>query len=198
MDLTSTSATGIDLSGKRLIAALFRDHEPAQAAIEELKAAGFTDHDIGYVARHPTPSPSDTSGSVGEDAATGAVSGGIVGGVIGAIVGATALAIPGVGPVVAAGIFTAAATGAGIGAVGGGIVGTLVGMGFNQSEAERLNAGIEEGHALVTVNALNRTAEAREILARHGGDMGPNAIEDAEPLDELTQEGVPEGQIKLY
>ncbi|HEY0866347.1 MAG TPA: hypothetical protein VGE01_03155 [Fimbriimonas sp.] len=183
MDLTSSSETGVDLSGRRLIAALFRETEHARAAVDDLKQNGFSDHDIGFVYRDDEGS-ADTSSVVGESAATGAVGGGIVGGILGAVLGATALAIPGFGPVVAAGIFTAAATGAGIGAVGGGLLGTLVGMGFSKAEAERLHEGIAAGYTLVSVNALGRTEQAREILARHGGDLGPAALEDVVPLDE--------------
>jgi hypothetical protein len=170
------------------MAALFSEREHARAAIDDLRAAGFQDDEVGFVFRDAEGKTiegdgKDPDGSGGETAMDGALTGGIAGGVLGAVLGASALVIPGVGPFVAAGLFISVATGAGIGAVGGGLVGYLIALGFEDAEANRLHAGIEAGHVLVTVNALNREAEAKEILLRHGGDLGPAAIKDAETLD---------------
>jgi hypothetical protein len=83
-------------------------------------------------------------------------------------VGIGALAIPGVGPFIAAGAFGAALTGAGIGAGVGAIAGALVGMGIPKEEAEYYEGEVRRGRTLVTVKADGRYAEAREVLTRHG------------------------------
>jgi len=181
MDLATSSETGVDLSGRRLIGALFPDREHADQAIRDLREHGFEDSDLGLVVRRPeTEMPADQSDAPAEDAAKGAIGGGVIGGLVGA---GLALTVPGIGPLLAAGVFAAAATGVGIGAVGGGLIGLLTGMGYEESEAHRLQDGLDQGRVVVSVNALNRTQEAREILARDGGELGPVALDDAIQLD---------------
>ena len=94
--------------------------------------------------------------------------------------GLGALAIPGIGPVVAGGALATAfglaggtaVAGAGIGAAAGGIVGALVGMGIPEEEARYFEAGFREGGVLVTVNGRDRAPEALAVLERHGADTG--------------------------
>jgi hypothetical protein len=185
MDMTNKANAGYDMNGRKTIAALFNDRDHAKNAIEDLKASGFQEADIGVALRDRNADDQmlqDTGTMASEGAASGAVSGGIVGTLIGVLVGLGALAVPGVGPVIAGGILGAALAGAGIGAASGGLLGALVGLGIPESEAAHLDAGFRAGGTVVTVNALGRTAEAVEILRRNGGDFGP-AIPMAEPLD---------------
>jgi hypothetical protein len=113
-------------------------------------------------------------------AASGAGLGAILGGAAGWLVGIGALAIPGVGPIVAAGPIaaalgvagTTAAAGAGVGAVAGGLVGALTGWGFSESEARAYQQGVERGDILVAVELPDDedAGRAEDILKRHGGD----------------------------
>jgi hypothetical protein len=172
-----------DLRGRAVIAGLFTDRDEAVAAIEDIKAAGFRPEDVGVAMRDRTAQGElveDTGTKAAEGAAAGAVGGGALGALVGFLVGLGALAIPGIGPVVAGGALATAfglaggtaVAGAGIGAAAGGIVGALVGMGIPEEEARYFEAGFRAGGVLVTVNGRDRAPEALAILERHGADTG--------------------------
>src|SRR5438105_5947634 len=110
----------------------------------------------------------ETGTHAGSGAATGAVAGGLLGGLGGWLVGIGALAIPGVGPFIAAGAFATALGGAAIGAGVGAIAGALVGMGVPKEEAEYYEGEVKSGRTLVTVRADGRYDEAQRILRQHG------------------------------
>jgi hypothetical protein len=184
MDLTKQADSGYDMNGRKVIAAVFDDRQHAMSAIEDLKAAGFPDDEIGVALRDRDAADvvlEDTGNLAGEGAVSGAVSGGIIGTLIGVLVGIGALLIPGVGPVIAGGILGSALAGAGIGAASGGLIGALVGLGIPESEAAHLDTEFRAGGTIVTVNAFGRDPEAVEILRRNGGTFGP-AIPVAPPL----------------
>jgi len=105
-----------------------------------------------------------------EGAATGAGTGLVVGGALGWIVGIGALAIPGVGPFIAAGPIMAALAGAGVGSAVGGVAGGLIGMGIPEYEAKRYEGFIKKGGILLSVHTDNAdsTKRAKEILTRTG------------------------------
>ena len=170
-------------SGRQTIGALFEDRMQAENAINALKARGFRGDQIGIAMRDRTAQGQlieDTGSKAADGAATGAVSGGLLGGIVGFLVGVGALAIPGIGPVISAGVLTTvfgtagatALAGAGIGAATGGVVGALVGMGIPETEATYFESGFRKGHVLVTVNAGNRITEAVDVLQQYGGDLG--------------------------
>jgi uncharacterized protein (TIGR02271 family) len=115
----------------------------------------------------------DTGTQAAEGATAGAVGGGVVGGAIGLLGGLGALAIPGLGPIFAAGWLGSTLAGAGIGAAAGGIIGGLVGLGVPENEARHFEEGIKAGGILVTVRAEGRFQEAADLLRRHGADLGP-------------------------
>ncbi|MCL6647405.1 MAG: hypothetical protein K6U89_03605 [Chloroflexi bacterium] len=176
-----------DYSGRTTVAGLFRDSARAQEAILALGDAGFTADQIGVAVRDPAVEARMTEESGTQavtGAVTGAVSGGLLGGLVGFLVGLGALAIPGIGPVVAGGILASAfgiaggtaVAGAGIGAAAGGLVGALVGLGIPEEEAHHFEHGIREGRTLVTVRAENRALEALAILERYGADTGPGSV----------------------
>jgi hypothetical protein len=101
--------------------------------------------------------------------AKGAGIGAAIGGLGGLLVGLGALAIPGIGPVVAAGPLLAALTGAGVGAVTGGIVGALVDLGIPDEEAHIYSEGLRRGHVLVIAQAPDSSANAvTRIMERPG------------------------------
>jgi uncharacterized protein (TIGR02271 family) len=113
-----------------------------------------------------------TGTQAAEGAATGALGGGVLGGVIGLLAGVGALAIPGVGPIIAGGTLASTLAGAGIGAAAGGLIGALAGMGIPEEDARHFDQGFQAGGTLVTVNAGSRDDEARELLYETGADLG--------------------------
>jgi uncharacterized membrane protein len=133
---------------------IVKSYSQAEQLVEELQAEGFPAseisvllpdsegrHDIGHVKATKAP----------EGATTGATAGGVTGGVLGLLAGIGALAIPGVGPFIAAGPLMAALGGAAIGAGTGGLVGGLVGMGIPEIEARRYQDKLKRGNYLIAV-----------------------------------------------
>jgi hypothetical protein len=120
-----------------------------------LKAAGFGDDDISVLFPDKTGTRDfahEQNTKAPEGAATGAGAGGLLGGALGWLVGIGSLAIPGVGPFIAAGPIMAALGGAAIGATVGGLTGALVGMGIPELEAKQYEAKIRSGNILISVH----------------------------------------------
>src|SRR6476469_975872 len=161
----------------RTVVGLFARRRDAEAAIRDLKAAGFRDDQIG-VALQDREAQGELLESTGakeaQGAAVGALSGGLVGGLIGLL---GSLLVPGVGPIIVGGVLASALTGAGIGAATGGIIGALMGLGVPETDARHFDQGLRLGSTLVTVDAGPRTPEALAILDRHGIDFGPSGTE---------------------
>src|SRR5690348_16572706 len=123
------------------VVGVFHDAEDARDAIEALKDAGFAAGDIGLLAHdrergRELAEETGTRSHAGEGAATGLVAGGILGGVGGWLVGIGALAIPGIGPFIAAGALGTALAGAAVGAGVGAVAGALIGLGIPEEEAK--------------------------------------------------------------
>src|SRR5579859_3164447 len=136
------------------VVGVFRDSEDARQAIEALKDDGFTGDSISILSPDKQATrdiAEDTGTHAGTGAATGAVTGGILGGLGGWLVGIGALAIPGVGPFIAAGAFATALGGAALGAGIGAIAGALMGMGVPKEEAEYYEGEVKSGRTLVAV-----------------------------------------------
>jgi Heat induced stress protein YflT len=160
------------------VVVLFRDQPQAELAIRELKQEGFTDGQIGVLMqdRAKQEQLADSTGStVSEAAKTGAIGGGLAGGVLGLLAGVGALAIPGVGPIIAGGALASTLAGAGIGAAAGGLIGALVGLGVPEEDAKYFEQGVRAGGILVTVDAGPRTREARQILTELGAELDSTA-----------------------
>jgi uncharacterized protein (TIGR02271 family) len=158
----------------RTVVGLFRDRAAAEAAIQDLKNAGFSNDQIGVAMQDRTEQKDlaeTTETPVAEGAATGALSGGLVGGLIGLL---GSLLIPGVGPIVVGGVLGSTLVGAGAGAATGGIIGALAGLGVPEADAQHFDAGLRSGGVLVTVDAGTRTGEALAILERYEADLGPS------------------------
>jgi hypothetical protein len=154
---------------------LAKDEAHAIAIVEQLKTAGFSANDISvlfpdktgtkdFAHEHHTKAP--------EGAAAGAGTGGLLGGALGWLAGIGALAIPGLGPFIAAGPIMAALSGAAAGAALGGIAGALIGLGIPEYEAKRYEGKIKEGHVLISVHTDDRTerSRAKQILERAGAE----------------------------
>jgi hypothetical protein len=147
----------------------------AENIVDALKAANFTNNDISalmpdkrttkdFAHEHNTKAP--------EGATTGGVAGLGVGAAVGWLAGIGALAIPGVGPFIAAGPIMAALSGAAVGTATGGIVGGLVGMGIPEFEAKRYDSKIREGNILISVHTEDGKQRdlAKDIFKREGAD----------------------------
>ncbi len=148
----------------KTVVGLFDYYQDAERAVQELNARGFTSTDISVAARDSTLQQrvvGDKDAAVAESAGAGAVGGAAVGGLAGLLVGLGALAIPGIGPVIAAGTLATAlgttAAGAGIGAAAGGLIGALVGLGIPEEDAHIYAESVKRGSVLVTV----RTGDER-------------------------------------
>src|SRR5262247_3894905 len=143
----------------------------AIAIVNQLKAAGFSPNDISVL----FPDKSGTRDfaheqhtKAPEGAAAGAGTGGILGGALGWLVGIGALAIPGLGPFIAAGPIMAALSGAAAGAALGGISGAVIGMGIPEYEAKRYEGKVKDGNILISVHTDDSTerARAKDIFTR--------------------------------
>jgi len=146
------------------VVGLFDTMNDAEAAVRDLRGAGFNSSDISLVANNSdnrynmndtSYDSTSTETEAGEGAGVGATGGAVLGGLAGLLVGLGALVIPGIGPVIAAGTLAtalgSAALGAGLGAAAGGLVGALVGAGIPEEDAHVYSEGIRRGGALVSV-----------------------------------------------
>jgi len=164
------------MAGKNTAAfGIYRDRVSVENAVDALRAVEFRNTDVSvlfpenegtkdFAVEKQTKAPEGT--------ATGATSGAVIGGGLGWLAGIVALAIPGIGPLIAAGPIVAALAGAGAGGVVGGIAGALVGMGIQEYEAKRYEGRIKEGGILLSVHCDDSkwTKRAKEILEQTGAD----------------------------
>jgi uncharacterized protein (TIGR02271 family) len=165
----------INNEDKGMVVGLFRNQVDAEHAIGRLKQSGFSENQIGVALKDRKRQEELIEGTgtqAAEGAAAGALGGGVLGGVIGLLAGVGALAIPGVGPIIAGGTLASTLAGAGIGAATGGLIGALAGMGVPEEDARHFDQGFQAGGTLVTVDAGSRAAEARDCLYESGADLG--------------------------
>jgi len=156
---------------KRAVFCLANDEAHASRIVQDLKDAGFSNNDISVLMpdKHSTRDfAHEKETKAPEGTTTGVVTGGALGGVLGWLVGIGALAIPGLGPFIAAGPIMAALSGAAVGGAAGGLVGALIGMGIPEYEAKRYEARVKEGRVLISVHAENsdEAKRAKEIFER--------------------------------
>src|ERR1700716_3819652 len=147
----------------------------AEEAVDALKAAGFRNTDISVLFPDNEGTKDfahEKSTKAPEGTAAGATSGAVIGGGLGWLAGIGALAIPGLGPLIAAGPIVAALAGGGAGGVVGGITGALVGMGIPEYEAKRYEGRVKEGGILLSVHCddSNWVKRAKEILEQTGAE----------------------------
>ncbi len=163
---------------------IYPDRIAVEEAVDHLRNAGFRSTDISVLFsdnRGTKDFAHEKNTKAPEGATTGGVAGGIAGGVLGWLTGIGALAIPGVGPFIAAGPIVAALAGAGaIGALGG-IIGALVGMGIPEFEAKRYEGRIRDGGVLVSVHcdSSDWVKRAKDILDHTGAQDVASAGEKA-------------------
>ncbi|OWA33430.1 hypothetical protein B9G55_22455 [Saccharibacillus sp. O16] len=138
------------------VVGVFLTEREAADVVEDLKQAGFEKDHLSVITRNREEAESimdPTHTKAPEGAASGAAAGGILGGVGGLLAGLGALAIPGIGPLLAAGPIAAALAGIAVGATGGGLVGGLIGLGISEEDAKLYDEHVGSGRVLVIVEA---------------------------------------------
>jgi len=125
----------------------------AERIVQQLQAQGFATSEISVLMPDTGGTRDIVATKAPEGATTGAAAGGATGGVIGLLAGIGALAIPGVGPFIAAGPIMAALSGAAVGAATGGVAGGLIGLGIPEIEAKRYEEKLRKGNYLIAVHA---------------------------------------------
>jgi hypothetical protein len=174
---------------KKAVMCIAQSRSQAETIVSQLQTAGFLNNDISvlfpnkdgtkdFAHEHNTKAP--------EGAVAGAGTGGVFGGTLGLLAGIGALAIPGLGPFIAAGPLLAALSGAAAGAAVGGIGGALVGMGIPEIEAKRYEGKIKGGNLLISVHTESSEEQKRaeEIFK----------AAKAEDICSTTEASVPKGK----
>ena len=159
----------------KTVVGLFDDRDAAQNAVRELTAGGFRGDEVSVVSKKPDGKgveveyvEEDGREQV-EDMAKGAGTGAAIGGVAALLLSLTALTIPGIGPVLAAGPLAALIAGAGVGAAAGGLVSGLKRLGVEDDEADTYAEGLKRGGTRVTVNADDQRADVAVGVMRRLG-----------------------------
>jgi hypothetical protein len=164
------------MAGKNTAAfGIFASRASAETAVDRLTAAGFSNQDVSVLMSDKGGSKdfaAEKNTKAPEGATTGVGVGGAIGGTLGLLAGVGALAIPGVGPLIAAGPIMAALAGLGVGGAVGGLVGALVGMGIPEYEAKRYEGRVKDGGILLSVHcdSSDEVSKAKDILKAAGAE----------------------------
>jgi hypothetical protein len=153
---------------------IYRDRQQAEQAVDALRSAGFRNSDVSALLPDNVGTKDfahEKNTKAPEGTTTGATSGAVLGGALGWLAGIGALAIPGLGPFIAAGPIMGTLAGAGAGGALGGLIGALVGMGIPEYEAKRYEGRVRDGGILLSVHCDSSEwrDRAKDILKRTGG-----------------------------
>ena len=145
----------------------------AESAVDHLLTLGFSNSDISVLLPDDDSTRAfahEKNTKAPEGTATGVTAGGVIGGTLGLLAGIGALAIPGVGPLIAAGPIMGALAGLGVGGTVGGLVGALIGMGIPEYEAKRFEGAVKDGGTLLSVhcNTSDDVTRAKDGLKATG------------------------------
>jgi len=154
---------------------IFKNRLQLEDGMSHVRANGFRPEDISVLLPESMGAKDigvENSTKSPEGAASGGAAGAAAGGVLGWLIGIGVLAIPGVGPLIAAGPIMAALAGMGAGAAVGGVTGGLVGLGMPEYEAQRYEGRIKNGGILVSIHCDDRewTGRAKKVLTSAGAD----------------------------
>ncbi len=161
------------MASKKAVVGLVSNQMQAEALVAQLQQVGFTNSDISALfpdKQGTRDFAHEQNTKAPEGAVTGASAGGAIGGTLGLLAGIGALAIPGVGPLIAAGPIMAALSGAAAGAAVGGIAGALIGMGIPELEAKVYEGKIKGGNILISVHVDDgdQQSRAKKVLEAGG------------------------------
>jgi hypothetical protein len=185
-------STGVTMEHKnKAVFGIYTTVAAADVATDTLVKSGFPASAVSVLMPEnlgSKPIATEKSSKAPEGAATGAGSGAVLGGTLGLLAGIGALAIPGVGPLIAAGPIMAALAGVGVGGAVGGLTGALIGMGIPEYEAKRYEGYLKKGGILLSVHCdtSDEISRAKEILKNtHAEDVSSTgeASADAKATD---------------
>lgn len=176
-----TTQTKNQRDQQQAVFGIVANRSKAISVVESLRSAGFRESEISMVMSGGIDGNIGVEGNTKapEGATAGAGSGLLLGGALGWMAGIGALAIPGLGPFIAAGPIMAALGGAAIGSAAGGLTGGLIGMGFSEYEAREYEGWLKDGHALISV----RTSNSDEV------DLAKKLLDDA-GADHISVKGI--------
>ena len=154
---------------------IYKSVAQAERAVDTLTTVGFANNDISVLLTDAQTSRDfahEKNTKAPEGAATGVAAGGVIGGTLGLLAGIGTLAIPGVGPLIAAGPIIAALAGVGAGGAAGGIIGALAGLGIPEYEAKRYEGRVKDGGVLLSVHCdtSKQIDRAKEVLKNTGAE----------------------------
>jgi len=170
---------------------IYSSRSAVENAVTALRDAGFQQSDVSVLLPENLGNreiATQKNTKAPEGATAGAGSGAVIGGTLGWLVGIGALAIPGLGPFIAAGPIMAALAGAGVGGAVGGVAGALVGMGIPEYEAKRYEGRLQKGGILVSVHCdtSEEVKRAKDILQRTGAEDISTAGESSADVKDKT------------
>jgi hypothetical protein len=186
---------GSEMADKKVgVFGIYSTRIGAENATDGLVRAGFPASDISVLLPESLGGPKDMgtekSTKAPEGAAAGATTGGVIGGALGVLAGVGMLAIPGLGPFIAAGPIMAGLAGLGVGGAVGGFAGALVGMGIPEFEAKRYEGRLQKGGILLSVHCATseEIKRAKEVLDRTGAEDVSSTSEAASDSDKSDRE----------
>jgi hypothetical protein len=180
------------MAKNKAVTGLYADQTSLERAVDVLRMEGFRASDISVLYPSNTGNKDlghEKSSKAPEGAATGAASGAVIGGTLGWLAGIGALAIPGLGPFIAAGPIMGALAGLGAGGAMGGLGGALIGMGIPEYEAKRYAGRIREGAYLLSVHCDDSdwSSKAKKILEQTGADDVSSTSEATADFDQTDK-----------
>jgi hypothetical protein len=180
------------MAGKKTaVFGIYSSAAQAERAVDTLIAAGFLSTDISVLlpdARTTQAFAHEKDTKAPEGTAVGVTTGGVVGGAIGVLAGVGMLAIPGIGPFIAAGPIMAGLAGLGVGGAVGGLVGALVGMGIPEYEAKRYEGRVKGGGTLLSVHCdtSKEISRAKDMLKGTGAEDIASTGEASSPKESVA------------
>jgi len=170
---------------------IYQSEKQAERTVDDLLAAGFSNDDVSVLlpdVRGTKDFAHDKGTKAPEGATAGVTTGGVVGGTLGLLAGIGVLAIPGVGPFIAAGPIMAALAGLGVGGAVGGLIGALVGMGIPEYEAKRYEGHIKAGGVLLSVHCdtSEMIDRAKDLLKHTGAQDIASSSEASADIPEIA------------
>src|SRR5213078_299720 len=185
LETTYLNKGEIDMENKKTaVLGIYTTTNQAEAAVNQLMSQGFSGDDISVLMEDSNSSRQfahEKNTKAPEGTTTGATAGGVIGGTLGLLAGLGALAIPGVGPLIAAGPIMGTLAGIGAGGTVGGLIGALVGVGIPEYEAKRYEGRIKDGGVLLSVhcNTSDEISRAKDLLKETGAEDISSAGEKA-------------------
>ena len=179
-------------SKKTAVFGIYSTRDGVERAADLLARSGFPVTDISVLLPESLGSRdlgAEKATKAPEGATAGAGAGAVLGGTLGLLAGIGALAIPGVGPLIAAGPIMAALAGIGVGGAVGGFTGALIGMGIPEYEAKRYEGRLQKGGILLSVHCdtSDEVSRAKDILERTGGEDISSTGESSTPTDQKVR-----------